>query len=352
MRAAIYNPYLDTLGGGERYVMTVAHVLKKSGWEVDVGWDDAGILKKLEDRLGLDLSGVRVVSSIHKGREYDLCFWLSDGSIPRLYAKKNILHFQVPFHNVRGKSLFNRLKLRRIYEVVCNSKFTKKFIDKEYGVDSVVIYPPVDVGQFDDINLPDGKAGHKTKADVILSVGRFSQLLQAKRQDVLVSVFKTMVDGGLQGWKLILVGGSDIGGEEFAKSLRFEARGYPIEIIESLDFNHLKSLYARAKIFWSASGFGVDEEKEPEKVEHFGITVVESMAAGCIPIVVNKGGFREILVEPIDNLLWNSQKALVEKTLQLINDEKRRKILSHIVQQISKQFSQDRFEYEISKITA
>ena len=346
MRAAIYNPYLDTLGGGERYVMTVAQVLEKNGWEVDVEWDDAGILKKLEDRLGLDLSGVRVVSGIHKGREYDLCFWLSDGSIPRLYAQKNILHFQVPFHDVSGKSLFNRLKLRRIHKVVCNSKFTKKFIDKEYGVNSVVVYPPVDVEEFN--TLPVGKQGKKE--NIILSIGRFSQLLQAKRQDVLVSVFKKMVDGGLEGWKLILAGGSDIGGEEFARSLRFETRGYPIEIIENPDFEALKKLYGRAKIFWSASGFGVNEEKEPEKVEHFGIVVVEAMAAGCVPVVNNKGGYSEIIENGINGILWDSRNELREQTVRLIKDEKERIKFSKTCKKRAQQFSQAKFEDEILKV--
>ena len=129
MKAAIFDPYLDTLGGGERYAMTFVQVLAENGWDVDVEWGDILITQKLEERLGLHLRGVNVVSSIDRGRGYDFCFWLSDGSIPNLFAKKNILHFQVPFHGVNGKSLINRLKLRKVNKVVCNSKFTKKFID-------------------------------------------------------------------------------------------------------------------------------------------------------------------------------------------------------------------------------
>ena len=40
MRAAIYNPYLDTLGGGERYVMAVATALANLNYIVDVEWSD------------------------------------------------------------------------------------------------------------------------------------------------------------------------------------------------------------------------------------------------------------------------------------------------------------------------
>ena len=54
MRAAIYDPYLDTGGGGERYMMTVAHTLKKEGWDVEVKWDSPKILNWLTERLGID----------------------------------------------------------------------------------------------------------------------------------------------------------------------------------------------------------------------------------------------------------------------------------------------------------
>lgn len=340
MRAAIFDPYLDTLGGGERYVMTFASTLAKNGWNVDVEWKEDGIREKLEERLGLHLKGVNIVSTINKGKGYDLCFWLSDGSIPNLSAKKNILHFQVPFHGVSGKSLINKIKLRKINKIICNSKFTKSFIDDEYDVDSNVVYPPVGVENF--------KPGKKE--NVILSVGRFSQLLQAKRQDVLVDAFKKMVDSGLTGWKLVLVGGSDIGGKEFVSKLKKDSKGYPIEILENLDFNQLKQLYGKAKIFWSASGYGVNEEKEPEKVEHFGITVVEAMAAGCVTIVVSKGGQKEIIKDPIDGILWDNVNQLLSATKMLITNENKLKTVSNNSQKKTKNFSQKRFENEILKL--
>lgn len=342
MRAALFDPYLDTLGGGERYVMTVAQILKKHGWEVDVEWSNEEIRNKLEKRLGLVLSGIRFVPDIKKGRGYDLCFWLSDGSIPTLWAQKNILHFQVPFQDVGGKSLFNRLKLRRIHAIVCNSDFTEKFIDKEYGVRSIVVYPPVDVESFSP-----GK-----KENIIISIGRFSQLLQAKRQDVLIDVFKKMVDGELRDWKLILAGGSDVGGREYVDELKKQIAGYPIEIVENQSFNQLKNFYAKAKIFWSASGFRIDEEKEPEKVEHFGITVVEAMAAGCVPIITNKGGHKEIVEDPIDGILWDSPSGLLGSTLTIITNENKRKTIVRNARKKAQLFSESRFENEILKLVA
>jgi len=147
MKAAIYNPYLDTLGGGERYTMGFAKVLEEEGYEVDVYWRNQEIRKKLEDRFGLDLKKVNFVKDIKRGDGYEICFWVSDGSIPLLRARRNFLHFQFPFKDVGGRSLINKMKLYRVEKIICNSYFTKEFIDKEYGVNSVVIYPPVDIAR-------------------------------------------------------------------------------------------------------------------------------------------------------------------------------------------------------------
>src|SRR3990170_3871864 len=193
MRAAIYNPYLDTLGGGERYAMAVATTLAEHGYRVEVEWKDEGIKNILEKR-------------------------------------------------------FNRMKFFRIDKIICNSYFTKSFVDSAYGVDSLVIYPPVDALQF--------KSGKKE--NLIISIGRFSQLTQAKRQDVLLRAFKKFYDSGFRDWRLVLAGGTDVGVDDFVAKLRKYAKGYPVKIMESPAFSQIRDLYSEAKIFWSAAGYGVD----------------------------------------------------------------------------------------------
>lgn len=312
MRAAIYNPYLDTLGGGERYTLGFAKVLAKNGYEVDMEWKDPAVKEVLEKRFGMDLSEINVIPDVKKGDGYDLCFWVSDGSIPLMHARRNVLHFQVPFHGVNGKSLMNKMKLFRINKVVCNSNFTKNVIDKEFGIKSVVIYPPVDTESFKP----------KRKENIILYVGRFSQILQNKGQDILISSFRRLCDQGLKDWKFILAGGTEVGVADGLSGLKKLAAGYPIEIIESPDFNILKDLYGKAKIYWSASGVNQNENTNPEKAEHFGITVVEAMSAGAIPVVFNGGGHKEIVEEAVSGFLWKSPDELEKKTVKLINNNK------------------------------
>ena len=334
MRAAIFNPYLDTLGGGERYSMAVVQALLLKGYTVNIEWKDPSIKKKLEDRFGIDLSGMQVIPDINKGHGYDFCFWVSDGSIPTLSARKNILHFQVPFHNVNGRTLLNRMKLFRISKIVCNSFFTKKVIDKEYGVNSVVVYPPVATDQF----IP------KKKENLILFVGRFSQLKQAKNQDFLIKAFKSFSKKMNTPWKLILAGGSEIGVGDYVEKLRTLVGDSKIEIIENPSFKEICNLYGRAKIFWSAVGYGVNEDKEPEKVEHFGISVVEAMSAGAVPVVFKAGGYKGIIQDNENGILWNRLSDLCSKTKELISNKKVMSYLTDKAREASEKYSYERFQ--------
>lgn len=334
-KAAIVNPYLDTLGGGERYTLAFADVLAKNGYGVDIQWKDGKIKKLLEERFGKKLNeNINFVSDAKRGDGYDICFWVSDGSIPTLLARKNILHFQVPFHHLGGNSLLNKMKFFKIDRIVCNSNFTKEVIDREYGVESVVVYPPVDVDHIKP----------KRKENIILSVGRFSSLMQSKHQDELIKVFKKME---LADWRLILAGGIEIGADKFIAKIEKLATGLPIQIIKSPNFGVLKELYGKAKVFWSASGSGEDEKKNPEKVEHFGITVVEAMSAGAVPIVFAAGGHKEIINNGVDGFLWENPGDLVRKTKNLIKNPKLLRLMSLAAKNSAQKFSYDRFNQEI-----
>jgi len=89
------------------------------------------------------------------------------------------------------------MKFFRINKVICNSYFTKRFVDKEYGVESIVIYPPIDIEKF----------RPKRKENLIVSISRFSQLAQVKRQDVLIKAFKKLYRTGFENWRFVLAGG-------------------------------------------------------------------------------------------------------------------------------------------------
>lgn len=312
--ALIVSPYLDHLGGGERYMFTAACVLQELGYALTFAWDNAAELETIAAKLNLKLGNFALSPSAKRAyfqggglamylatRGYDLVVYLSDGSLPVLGGKKNLVHFQVPFHGVQGKSLTNRLKQRRIHAYLVNSQFTKQVIDQEYGIASTVVYPPV-------IPIPPVAS----KEPYILSVGRFDRSLNVKRQDVLIQAFAELAPA-LPGWQLILAGGT--ADPAWVEELRRRAAHLPVTIETNLSHAALVKRYQHARIYWHAAGYGVDERLQPELTEHFGISTVEAVSAGAIPLVVPRGGQKEIITDPAYH--WETLEELKTKTLAL-----------------------------------
>jgi len=339
MKVGIYSPYFDVFGGGEHYILTVAEYFQNRG-------DDVTIFspRKIDASfLGIALDRVRFVSwptNIIDTAIYDLIFFLSDGSIPTLLSSKNILHFQTPFNYSNQKTFLNKLKLLRINATVCNSAFTKKFVDQTYGINSQVLYPPVDIE-----NFTSGK-----KENLIFSVGRFFIQPHNKKHEEMIKLFKKLVEDGLKGWKLVMLGGIAPEHEKDLPALKKLTLGYPIEVITNGGFEDLKKYYSRAKIFWHAAGFGEDLEASPEKAEHFGISTVEAMAAGCVPIVFKGGGQIEIVTNGENGFLWESEEEWKDKTLQLIIDQKLGEKLALNAKIKAGQFSKEKFFTHLEKI--
>ena len=315
MKIGIYNPYLDSFGGGERYTLTLAGHWAKTH-DVHVFWTtDKSILMKSETRFGIPLSNVHVVDNVFamplhrklwQTSSYDLIFILSDGSIPTHAAKKGIIHFQAPFKGVN----FPFWKRRNYQSVVCNSQFTEKFLDPSIPIPRTVIYPPVNTGGF--------HSGKKSKT--ILSVGRFNGHYDAKKQQILIDAFEKGVKQGIfTGFNFILAGSVLPSDEEYFEKLKKSAKGLPITFFSNCSYTKLIDLYAKAAIYWHAAGFG---ETDPTHMEHFGISTVEAMASGCIPVVFEGGGQPEIVTDGLNGYMWSTVDTLLSKTKKAMKSSK------------------------------
>lgn len=351
MRIGVFDPYLDTLGGGERYILTAASYLSKNH-AVDIFWNDSNIKKNAENKLGIDLSSVNITTNIFSSstsllskimttKKYDLILFSSDGSIPLLFAKKNILIFQFPVNWVNGRSFLNKAKLKNIDKVVCYTNFVKHYLDITFGVNSYVLYPPAESGH----EMKDVK-----KENIILTVGRFTKAMNMKKQEVLIEAFIKLCNDGLKNWKLILVGSYLPGDASLVTKIKNIAKNYPVEIKVNATFFELSEYYAKAKIYWHAAGYGEDLELHPERAEHFGITTVEAMRSGAVPVVINAGGQKEIVENDKNGFLWNSTQELEEKSLLLINNNSLWKKMSSQARTRAEEFSVEKFCLGLEKI--
>lgn len=356
MRIGIFDPYLDALGGGEKYMLTAAwHLSQKH--DVSIFWDQKELIQAAEKKFNLDLSKTKTVNNIFSAKvplykkylsskKYDAIFFLSDGSLP-LIGSKLYVHFQFPVEWVDGKSFFSQFKKGRIKKIICNSYFTKAFIDKKFNVDSEILYPPTYLKN----DFP--KVEFKTKKNQILNVGRLSTLPDGslfKKQDLLIEAFKQIVDKGLKNWELVLVVSFLDRDKEVFEKLKKQAAGYPIKILENVSLDELDKSYDQAKIYWHASGLDEDLKTHPERAEHFGITTVEAMLNGLVPIVMNAGGQKEIVIEAMDGFLFDNEEELINKTISLIKDEALIIKIAKKAQLKAEQFSTDRFCEKLDEI--
>ena len=71
---------------------------------------------------------------------------------------------------------------------------------------------------------------------------------------------------------------------------------------------------------------------------------LEAMAAGVVPIVINKGGQKEILGEALKACLWTNKDDCLNKTLKLIKDNQEREKLGELARKRSLFFSKEKFK--------
>jgi len=225
------------------------------------------------------------------------------------------------------------------------SEYSRFWLKRLWNFDSFVLYPLVEVEAF---------SSNSKKEKIIISCGRFFEGGHNKKHLFMIGVFKRMYDVGiLNGWEYHLCGGShpEKIHQDYLRKVKSESNGYPIYIHEDIDFDSLRNLYAKAKVFWHAAGYGESEDKSPEKFEHFGMTTVEAMSAGCIPLVIGKAGQREIVKDGVNGYLFESEDEMIRKMKKIVNISKSEiEFMSDRAKIDCKRFARDAFNNRMETI--
>jgi glycosyltransferase involved in cell wall biosynthesis len=115
----------------------------------------------------------------------------------------------------------------------------------------------------------------------------------------------------------------------------------------------LRHLYRQAAIYWHATGLHEDENRHPDRFEHFGITTVEAMSAGAVPVVIGAGGQREVVRDGVDGYWFTDLDGLVARTRELIDNPDRRALMAGSARQAAQRFSVDAFaDAVVEEVTA
>lgn len=348
-RIALYDPYLDTLGGGEKHILLILKALQDYGYEVNIYWDK-DLNNDIEKTLNLKLeTPLRFIPNIFKTRQsamsklshlssFDIFFYITDGSYFFSGAKKNYIFCMVPKESLYPHHLLDKIKTLN-YKYLANSRFTKGHLSR-WNINADVIYPSIDQ-EFLNINEP-------KKEKIILSVGRFFKHLHAKKHDVIIKFFKNIRSqlSPLKDFKLIIAGGLKQEDETYFNELKtLIGDDNSIILKPNISHNELLDLYTKSLIYWHFTGFGVNEKESPELTEHLGITPLEAMAAGCIVFCYKAGGPLEFINDGENAFLFENKEELNKKMSLILRMGKE----SNLIRVAAKQYVANNFSYEMLK---
>ncbi len=323
LRVGLYGQFAWSVGGGTQHALELIIPLAKY-FDVDLLLPPGTPLRDrvwYEENLMLDIADIRV-KHYTPGTENAYDVWLSvwnEKIHPAPTPKRfNLVFF--PFVKLDGQG----------YTHIVNSEYSAAHTRRDYETDDVIIIPPrVDVDEFET----------GPKEGLILHCSRFAiPSSQADKAHIMmIQAFKQLVDRGLKGWKLILAGAVlDQGEEAYKNHLANHAWGYPVDFATNLSAKDLRKLFARASVYWHATGFSV---KEPAAQEHFGITIIEGMAAGAVPVCYNSGGPPEIITSGENGYLFNTLEEMVDDTYRLMTEPDHWRKLSKAARERARFFS-------------
>ena len=357
--AVVYSPYHLIPGGGERYILSCAIALAKVGYRVYFATPEVYSrirLRNIAFDLRLDSSLINLIQPI-KYQEVnflpkpDIFVCMGNELVPSKpgIGHLNIYHCQFPFP-LHDKSFFakNYRQLSSYNMLIVNSDFTKKSLTSHYSKLNLdhpkieILHPPVTVNK--------DKVDYSLKKNSIVHVGRFISDGHNKRQDVLIEAFIELYNQHrkhIPDLELNLIGASyaESRHQKYLSSLVKSAEGYPIYFHIDASPELLVSIYEKSKIYWHATGFEKSPHLQPHKMEHFGISVVEALSFGCIPIVYNEGGPSEI-VQKDEKFLFDSVDNLVKKTSEhLLSEDKFTDLAS-----IANLYNDDQFQKRLNSL--
>ena len=223
--------------------------------------------------------------------------------------------------------------------LLANSQYTAAWIRRLWGRRSFRLEPPV------------RQRAAGTKQNMILSVGRFfgPDSGHSKRQLEMIEAFRVIARSAPE-WRLHLVGGCSIEDAAYLRRVEEAAIGLPVEFHINAPRNEVDQLYAEASIYWQATGLGEDPKIHPERFEHFGIAVVEAMAAGAAPIVVGVGGPSATVRKNRDGLHFRSSDELIGASLRLIRDAPARQRLAASAVVRARDYNRSAFDRRVDRV--
>ena len=326
MIANIVHISLNPRGGSERLAVAVIQALSKIGIDIDLTTFEEPNVSKLENAYGevatsaiKKIKTITIIDSIGKAeinKHYDLTINTHGDMLPYFlpyFSKSNSItycHFPLAKYLIdskdpeysrflKGRTLSTinyanpstkyfdlasiaYANMLRSSTVISNSEFSRRVISKAFGIDSIVLSPPVDVDLFRKAALFSSRSNDRK--DAILVISRFHPTKKIENAIRLAKLLKQYKVGN--GMKIVgNVPPRRYGYYFYLKHLvdHFDLADY-VTFEVNVSFSRLLNLMQESKVYFH-SLLG----------EPFGISTVEAMSAGLIPVVPNIGGHTEFV---------------------------------------------------------
>jgi glycosyltransferase involved in cell wall biosynthesis len=236
-----------------------------------------------------------------------------------LYWKSYFKPYQVMAH------LLTKKALKRADIVLTNSSFTKKAIQKVFpSINPQIIYPPIDIQNFSNCY------NSNSRKQQVLVIARFSPEKQIEKAVLIAKLLPNIR------FKII---GSLLPVNQFyynyiQQMIQNHGLTDRIQLIPNATKNEMVNALSSSLIYLHTM-YG----------EHFGISIVEAMASGLIPIVPSYGGCSEIVPLEYQYTTIPDAAACIYNSIYHYDATKR-----NFLYEIAKQFSPDNFTRNLKSV--
>jgi glycosyltransferase involved in cell wall biosynthesis/GT2 family glycosyltransferase len=354
--AALFTPYSLTPGGGERFLLTIAAALSEDHETTIVTPYPYSRLRLLNlgRELAIDLGGCRLATEAQflASPAPDRLITMGNQIVPPIpaRAKDSVFVCQFPFP-MEGDAIRTARDGAGSYRLVLTySEYVRAHVLAALSAHQMPPWPievvPPPVPQHT------GNAGRKRR--MVLTVGRFFEGGHSKRHDLMIDAFRCLLERTGPNLEMHIAGSSipDPMQMSYLDRLQRQAKDLPVTFHVNTSNERLAELYRDAALYWHAAGLAAPLAESPGSAEHFGITVLEAMSAGCVPMVFNAGGPREIVTHGADGILYNSLHELVDSAAQLLAPEsdQMREAMGHAAARRAVGFAPIAFHNRIRKL--
>ena len=184
--------------------------------------------------------------------------------------------------------------------VLANSNSTRKECIKRWNRnDCIVLYPSIKIDEIATyISSPSS-----SRDDVCIVLSRLSP---EKKIELAIEAFNSKV---LKNKQLLIIGYLSRENKNYYQKLCGLSKGNDnIKILPNLRRNDVLTLLSKSKVLF-----------HPMPNEHFGIAIIEAMAAGCLPVVHASGGPLEIVDGGQYGLIYRDSREIPELLTRAFN---------------------------------